>query len=166
MRRWALVVAGTMVAVFLFVGYAMPTFQSVADDSATLGSDSTGNQDGADLGRDKPDKKRPSLGGTQPSTAPSGAPAVKPKVSEEPSAPSTYSKAKKTPKSRPNLMGPTPVTTPPTQPVASPKVSPVGPVVPTPVGPVGTTPTPVTPTVERKDDRGTSEGNRGTSQSD
>ncbi|MFA4985400.1 MAG: hypothetical protein WC712_02335 [Candidatus Brocadiia bacterium] len=136
MRRWALVLAGTAVALYLMLSAVMPTFQSSADDQVAISSQ---DNDGADMERGTTEKKRPKLGGAKPAasvTPTTPAPGKSGTVVTKP-------KPTKTEKTRPTVNGPKPSVPPSGAPVSvAPGTS------PKPVNPVKTT-VPVTPVGEQ-----------------
>ena len=108
MRRWALVIVGSMLALYLLLGVALPSYVSSGDDNVAI----AGAEDGSsvDLNRGDGDKKRPSLGGTKPGTT--EAPKVKePKPVKTPKAVSKKWSRRSSKKKRPSLIGPRPKST-------------------------------------------------------
>jgi len=102
MRRWALVVVGSVMAFYLLLAFVVPPYVSSGDDAA-IDSGKVAAQNGVVLDRSKVAKKRPSLGGKRPEKTPRPTPA--PKVKKPKKSTKTYSSKKKK-KERPDLLGP------------------------------------------------------------
>ncbi len=145
MKRWALVVVGSLMACYLLLGFVLPTHTSSGDEVG--GNSSIAAQDGTDLDRGTTEKKRPSLGGSAPAaTATPKVAKSEPPKEETKTTTKRYTRDEKT-KSRPSLLGPK--TPPPASKVPEVPVATAQPgVAKTPAGPIATaTPSkPVTPT--------------------